>query len=296
MSELGNPASRHSVRPWISIIIPAHNEGRYLGRCLEAFASQSRTPDELLVVNDNSTDTTQEIAEYYASNFPWIRCVNYESEPGHHPGGKVIRAFNFGLTKISPNYNYLGKFDADVVLPPNYFEGMLHQFSRQPNLGMCSGLVYIQKGNRWIYEPIADTNHIRGPIKLYRRSCFEAIGGLVEAIGWDTADVLLARYCGFEVGTVKELRVQHLRPTGTAYAKENALKQGQVLYTLRYGLILGLLASIKMAWKRRSFLLPFHHLRGYLRARSTKSPFLLSADAAKFARRWRWQQILKKLF
>lgn len=296
-----SPEPRHTEfqeakRPWIRIIIPAHNEGEYLEQCLESFTKQTYLPNELLIVDDSSTDETAEIANKFALNYPWIRYIHHLSEQDHQPGAKVINAFNFGLTHLINDIDYIGKFDADVVLPPNYFEQIIAQFNLNPRLGICSGLLYIPHEAGWSYEPIADKNHVRGPVKFYSRACFEAIGGLIPAIGWDTADVLLARYHGFEVVTVKELQVKHLRPTGTAYPKENAFKQGQALFTLRYGLVLGILASLKMAWKRKSMLLPWHHLRGCMYAWQHKAPYLLNQEAARFARTWRWGQIKNKLF
>ena len=286
---------QQAKRPWISIVIPAHNEGAYLEKCLESFASQTRPPDELVVVDDNSTDNTADIARDFTSKHHWIKCIHHNSEQGHYPGAKVIRAFNFGLTHIANDFDLVGKFDADVVLPITYFGRILHEFHQNNQLGMCSGLVYVKNREIWNYEPIADTNHVRGPVKCYSRACFEVIGGLQPAIGWDTADALLARYHGFEVKTLPALQVKHLRSTGAAYSRENAFKQGQTLYTLRYGVVLGLLASLKMAWKRRSFILPWHHLRGCFYAWRNKLPVLLSADAARFARSWRWEQIKNKL-
>jgi hypothetical protein len=107
---------------------------------------------------------------------------------------------------------------------------------------------------------------------------------------------LQARYHGFGVQTLERLRVKHLRPTGSAYSKENALRQGETLYTLRYGWGLGVLASLKMAWKRKNPTLPWWHLRGCLQAQRQQQPRLLSQAEGRFARAWRRQQIFKNLF
>ena len=280
----------------LAVVMPAHNEAEHLAACLESFVQQTRPPDELVVVDDHSTDATAEIAARYAAAHSWIRVVRKESDPGHRPGAKVIRAFEQGLGRLSRPYDLIGKFDADLVLPPEYFAQILEAFEGNPRLGMCSGLLYVWREGEWRYEPIANRDHVRGPVKLYTAACFEAIGGLQPAVGWDTADVLLARYHGFGVQTLENLRVRHLRPTGAAYSKENALRQGETLYTLRYGWALGLLASLKMAWKRKRPALPWLHLRGCLQARGRQQPRLLSAEEGRFARRWRREQIRKNLF
>ncbi|HSR60325.1 MAG TPA: glycosyltransferase family 2 protein [Robiginitalea sp.] len=280
---------------WLAVVMPAHNEAEHLEACLASFVQQTRPPNELLVVDDHSTDATAEIAAHFAASHSWIHVLRIESDPGHRPGAKVVRAFRRGLEHLSRPFDLIGKFDADLVLPPDYFERVLEAFGGNPGLGMCSGLVYIWRQGEWTYEPIANRDHVRGPVKLYSAACFGAIGGLRPAVGWDTADVLLARYHGFGVETLEDLRVKHLRPTGSAYSKENALRQGETLYTLRYGMVLGLLASLKMAWKRQNPSLPWLHVRGCLQAQRRGAPRLLSAAEGRFARRWRWAQIRRTL-
>ena len=173
----------------ISIIIPAHNEAAYLEDCLDSFVTQTHVPDEVIVVDDNSSDNTYAIALDYAKKHDWIKVVQRQSVDEHIPGKKVVDTFNFGLRNAS-NYNLIGKFDADIILPPTYFESVLNAFQSNWKLGMCSGLLYIRKENEWVYENIADKSHIRGPIKLYHKACFDKMGGLRPGVGWDTVDTL----------------------------------------------------------------------------------------------------------
>lgn len=184
----------------ISIIIPAHNEEAQLKDCLDSFVAQTAAPDELIVVDDNSSDNTFGIASEFAKKHDWIKVVQNTSTDEHIPGKKVVDTFNFGL-KHTSEYDIIGKFDADIILPSNYFETMLNYFQSNWKLGMCSGLLYVKKKGNWVYENIADKNHIRGPIKLYHKACFEKIEGLRPAVGWDTVDVLLAKYHDFETLT-----------------------------------------------------------------------------------------------
>jgi len=106
----------------ISIIIPAHNEASYIADCLNTFVAQTERPDELVVVDDNSTDNTYAIAANFAKEHSWIRVIQRKSNTQHLPGKKVIAAFNFGLTHAT-KYDLIGKFDADIKLPSSYFDG-----------------------------------------------------------------------------------------------------------------------------------------------------------------------------
>jgi glycosyltransferase involved in cell wall biosynthesis len=278
----------------ISIVIPAHNEAVYLKDCLNSFVAQTHKPDEVIVVDDNSTDNTFAIASEFAKIYDWIKVVQRESANEHSPGKKVVDTFNFGL-KHASDYNLIGKFDADIILPTNYFEEILNRFQANWKLGMCSGLLYIKKDNNWIYENIADKTHIRGPIKLYHKVCFDKIGGLRPGVGWDTVDILLAQYHDFETLTVPELHVKHLRPTGHGYSSKKYQTKGEAMYKMRYGIVLTKIAALKMAWQAESILLYFQAVFGYLIALFQQQPRYVSKEEGKFIRTYRWKGIWSKL-
>ncbi len=277
------------------IIMPAHNEVANIHRCLESFTQQTRPPDALWVVDDNSTDDTSAKVLEFSKTHPWIHLIKRTSSPEHHPGAKVVEAFKAGLPEDWESFDLIGKFDADILLPPTYFEGMQREFQNDPRLGICSGHLYIEQEGDWVYEPIANPDHVRGPIKLYTLDCYKAMGGLRSFIGWDTADVLLARYHGFEVKTLPDLRVKHLRPTGKGYSTRNAQLQGLALYNLRYGWLLSFIAAAKMGLKRGEPMLPLHALSSYCKAFLRSKPRMLTRREGRFVREWRWKQIKHRL-
>lgn len=278
----------------ISIILPAHNEEKYLTQCLDSFVAQTYPPNELIIVDDNSTDATFSIAKKYSENHDWIRVLQHTSAPTHLPGKKVIDAFNFGLKHASA-FEIIGKFDADIILPTHYFEQMRNHFQSNWLLGMCSGLLYVEKNGAWVYESIADKNHVRGPIKLYLKACFEKIGGLREGVGWDTVDVLLAKYHQFETLTDPELAVKHLRPTGHGYSIKKQQAKGKALYQMRYGLVLTKIAALKMAIQAKSPVLFFQILIGYCKGVLGNLPRFVNKEEGAFIRRYRWSGIRNKL-
>jgi len=278
----------------ISIVIPAHNEATYLKACLDSFVAQTYLPNELILVDDNSSDDTFKIGQEYARKHNWIKAIQRESTDVHIPGKKVVDTFNFGLQHTS-EFDLIGKFDADIVLPPNYFEAMVNHFQSNWMLGMCSGLLFIKKGDAWVYENIADKNHIRGPIKLYHKACFNKIGGLRPGVGWDTVDTLLAKFHKFDTLTVPELHVKHLRPTGQGYSTKKYQAKGEGLYKMRYGIVLAKIAALKMAWQAKSPLLYLQMVMGYLKAMFQNKPRFVSKLEGKFIRTYRWKGIWSKL-
>jgi len=141
-----------------------------------------------------------------------------------------------------------------------------------------------------------NNDHVRGAFKAYSKSCFNAIGGLKSAMGWDTLDELLARYHGFEIFTDNSLKVKHLRPTGKAYNAKAKLLQGEAMYTMGYGYWITFIASLKMAWKHKKSNAFFDNMEGFFKARKEKKAFLVTKDEAKFIRNYRWKNIRRKLF
>lgn len=279
----------------VCIIIPAHNEATHICDCLYSFVMQTHPPEELIVVDDDSTDDTYNLAAGFAKDHPWIKVVQHKSSKEHLPGSKVIQAFNYGFEHISIDYDLIGKFDADIVLPHNYFEAMRNQFRANWLLGMASGLLHIEKKGSWIYENIAKRNHVRGPVKLYYRQVFELMNGLRMGVGWDTVDVLLCQYHDFEVKTDPSLLVKHLRPTGHGYSKKNYKDKGEALYKMRYGLPLAKIALLKMALQSKNPKLYIQGIIGYLGAWIGNKDRFVTKEEGRFIRKLRWRGITSNL-
>jgi len=279
------------------IIIPAHNEATFINEVILSYINQTVKPSKVIIVDDNSTDSTYRIAKECAKNFSWLEIIRIESSKNHLPGEKIVTAFNFGLNNIDmDDFDFIGKFDADILLPNNYFENISTVFLKQDKVGIAGGNLYIKEGENWIFENISSKKKVRGPIKLYRKECFNDIGGLKKSIGWDTVDELLAQYHGWQVCTDESLHVKHLKPTGANYSKNSKHKQGEAFYKMRYGFWLTLIASGKLAYHKKSFSFFINCINGFFKAKNDKLPFIVSAEEGVFIRNLRWKGIKQKLF
>lgn len=276
------------------IIIPAHNEVKYIAKTLESLTKQTLLPKKVVVVNDNSTDGTQYIVEGFESKFSWISLLNSTSTSQHLPGSKVIDAFYKGFKQLDEHYDIICKFDADIILPNNYLEKIASLFNSDKTIGIAGGLAYIKKDHTWIYENVANKNHVRGPFKAYRKACFKQIGGLKPSIGWDTVDTLLAKYNNWQVVTDQTLHVKHLKPTGKTYNTAAKYLQGEALYKMRYGFCITLISALKLALKKRSFYVFKNYIIGYFQAKFNRLEFLVSKKEGKFIRDLRWRGVLGK--
>lgn len=295
------------------IIIPAHNEEKSIASCLESLQNQSFQDFTIVVVNDGSRDKTREIVENFQNQTSNIRLVNLETSQ-HQPGAKVVRSFYKGLESLDwKTFDVICKWDADIIFPPNYLLEINRVFEENPKAGLVSGLVYIRnykqnpqiknlklpgenlfdftnKNHDWIFENLSSKNHVRGPVKAYRKECFEDMNGLRPVLGWDNLDILLAKKCGWEVLTIKDLWVKHLRPTAYQYQDQKAEKLGQYFYNIGLSLPLAMISAAKSAFKNRSAKEFFITIKSFLKQNEERE---LSKEEIHYIRNLRWKEFFK---
>ena len=276
------------------VVIPAHNEAAFLPGLLASLFAQTVEPNEVVLVNDHSTDETQKIMQAATKRYRNTHFIHKESSAKHLPGAKVVDAFNAGLKAVKSDYDILVKLDADLILPPHYFETVLKAFEL-PKTGIVGGFCYEQDATgEWKLNHPMQQDHVRGAFKAYHYDCFQAMGGLRSAMGWDTIDELLARFYGYDVKTLAELKVKHLRPVGSNYKVAAGRRQGQAFYRMRYGGVLSFLAALKSGWSKKSLTWSITVLRGYFESSFKHLPFLVDEAQGKFIRAYRWKRLGKR--
>lgn len=280
----------------VYIVIPAYNEAQFLGKTLQSLVDQTLKAHKIVVVNDRSTDDTENILKEFEDQYDNISFITSLKEGEHAPGSKVIKAFYSGLETLDEDYNIICKFDADLIFPLNYIETIVSHFQSDPQIGMAGGFCSILSKDEWIVENLTGKDHIRGAIKAYRKECFKEIGKLKVAMGWDTVDELLAQYHGWKIKTDTSLLVKHLKQTGTTYTSTSKYKQGKAFYRLRYGLPITIIASTKLALLKKRPSLLLDYIAGYYKAKKEKQPFLVSEEEGRFIRNLRWKKMSEKLF
>ncbi len=278
------------------IVIPSHNEETLISLTLQSLVAQTVLPTKIVVVNDNSTDRTEEIVNSFVSKYPFISLVNKTSDAIHLPGSKVIQAFQKGLETLDENYDFIVKADADLIFPNHYFETIIKHFKSDNRIGMAGGFCYIEKNGEWVLENLTDKDHIRGALKAYRKETFKQIGGLKPEMGWDTVDELLCKFYNWKVVTDEGLHVKHLKPTGANYNKTARYKQGEAFYSLGYGFWITAIASLKLAMMKKKPLLFIDYIKGFWKAKSSKKSLLVTEEQAQFIRKYRLKKMKEKIF
>jgi glycosyltransferase involved in cell wall biosynthesis len=198
------------------LITPARNEADYIELTLKSVVAQTVKPLKWIIVNDGSSDNTGEIVSGYAAIYPWIDLVQMPTRTERHFGGKA-EAVNSGLKKVSElQFQVVGNLDADVSFEPDYFEFLMNRFKENSRLGVA-GTAFREGNLSYNYEMVG-IEHVSGMCQMFRRECFEAIGGYaaVKSGGIDLIAVLSARVKGWETRTFLEKSFIHHRTQGGA--------------------------------------------------------------------------------
>jgi glycosyltransferase involved in cell wall biosynthesis len=160
----------------VSVVIPAFNEEKLIGRCIKALQNQTEKPYEIIVVDNNSKDKTAEIAKTLGAK------VISEK----HPGATFARNTGFNAA----HGDIIARIDADTLVPKNWIAGIEKHFKDDPNLIALSGptdfedkkfnnLLVVEKPTHMIWKTIFGHDLLYGPNTALTKQAWEKVRGLV---------------------------------------------------------------------------------------------------------------------
>jgi poly-beta-1,6-N-acetyl-D-glucosamine synthase len=197
------------------LITPARNEEENIERALLSMIAQTVLPVKWVIVSDGSTDKTDDIVKRYLPQNPWVQFTRMPEHTDRQFAAKV-NCFNAGYAKVRDfDYDIIGNLDADISFESNYFEFLLSKFESDQRLGVA-GTPFLEDGNHYDYR-FTNIEHVSGACQLFRRKCFEEIGGYVpiKGGGIDWVAVTTARMKGWKTRTFVEKTCLHHRKMGT---------------------------------------------------------------------------------
>jgi biofilm PGA synthesis N-glycosyltransferase PgaC len=219
------------------LITPAKNEAAFIEQTIKSVVRQTMRPVRWLIVSDGSRDGTDEIVSRYVAQHNWIEFFRMPERDTRDFGGKAV-CFNTGYTRLKHlPHDIVASLDADITFGPDYFEFLLSKFAKDPQLGIA-GTPFSEDGVTYDYR-FSSTDHVSGACQVFRRECFEAIGGYVPTKGGgiDVIAVLTARLRGWRTRTFTEKVSHHHRPMGSANHRRKLITSfrfGQKSYRLGY--------------------------------------------------------------
>ncbi|HAB19434.1 MAG TPA: glycosyltransferase family A protein [Verrucomicrobiota bacterium] len=279
------------------VITPARNEQDNIVHTIESMVSQSLRPRRWIIVNDGSTDQTATLIDTAARNHPWISAVHRPDRGERKQGGGVVESFYDGFSRVGQEpWHFLVKLDADLSFGPNYFQRCLSKFSQDARLGIGGGDIVREVDGRLVCEAPGDPPfHVRGATKIYRRECWDAIGGVIRNTGWDTADELKANMLGFATYTFKDIPLRHHRATGSADGVwKDSVKNGLGGYTAGYHPLFMLAKCIKRISVPPFFVCSAGLWWGFCQGYLTRAPQIADPALISYVRNQQLNKLLLK--
>jgi len=211
------PAARSQHFTYV-LITPARNEARFIEHTIQSVVCQTLLPRKWVIVSDGSTDGTDDIVTRYARLYSWIELVRMPEHRDRHFAAKV-QCFNAGYELVrGDSFDIIGNLDADITFDKDYFDFLLTKLAADSQLGVV-GTPFIEGTTSYDFR-FANVEHVSGACQLFRRGCFEQIGGYMQVKGGgiDWIAVTTARMKGWKTRTFVERVCYHHRPMGTASA------------------------------------------------------------------------------
>lgn len=181
----------------ISLVMPNFNHARFIGQALGALLTQTRPPDEIIVIDDASTDDSIQVIEGLVRDRPEVSIIRNKDRGG------ALKALNDGLARASGDL--IAFPAADDLLGPDFLketEALLQGFPEAPFCSACVDLVDSEgrkMGNRPVLRPrlspdyvpadaaramfLRGDNFFLGPVTLYRREPLRDLGGFDAGLG-----------------------------------------------------------------------------------------------------------------
>lgn len=276
-----------------SIVSTVRNEVGTIGTTLDSVVKQSITPTRWVIINDGSTDGTQEILSEYENRYDWIEIINFDDK-GFMDYESAHKKLQWGLKRIlSYRNDFIVKLDADISFNEEYFDKIFSRFDEDPKLGIAGGFFYVSEGGQMRLED-SPAYHVRGGSKIYRIKCWEAIGGFVNKLGYDMIDEIQANMKGWKTRSFPDIKVIHHRKTGGTKGPVGwNIYAGKLNYLVWYHPLYMVVKSIKIAATQKPYLFTgFGLLYGFVRCYFKRMPrSIYDPEFKKYIRRQQLNRI-----
>lgn len=293
-SETSNPHPPTTAAKTYVLITPCRNEADYIEGTLQAVIAQTVLPKKWVIVSDGSIDRTDEIVESYAQKHDFILLLRQSGDRQRNFGSKV-EAINLAYEHLRElQFDFIGNLDADITFDSSYYANILSKFEQNERLGLAGGLRWDFVRGRFMKIRAARSS-VGGSIQMFRRECYEMIGGYqrLSCGGIDAVAETMVRMHGWQVESFSNITVYHHRETGTAGggAIRARFKKGAQHYLIGYHPLFHVASSIF-----RLSIFPFvlgslAEIAGYVWAFLRKQKKVVPDDFVRFLRAEQWARL-----
>ena len=281
------------------LVTPVHNEEKFIEEHLKSVIAQTILPQKWLIVNDGSTDGSDEIIKQYEARHDFITSLRLKREDIESYYARRIEVFLLGYEKIkNEEHDFVATLDADISLEPTYYESIFAEFDRNRRLGVASGF-YVDKVKGQLQKVVRDPDQISTPggLQVFRRECYEAIGGysVLKYGGSDTLAGTMARMHGWETKHFPQYQAIHYRALGTgdgAHILAAKYRDGRAEYSLGMHPLFALAKSFRRVFLEKPFLLASTaRLAGFLSGYLVREKIKIPDTVVNFVRREQMQRL-----
>lgn len=201
------------------LVTPARNEEALIENTIRSVVAQTLRPKKWIIVSDGSTDGTDALVRRYAEQHSWIQLLRMPEHRDRQFAAKA-HCFNAAYAELKGmDFDVIGNLDADITFDADYLEFLISKFVANPRLGVA-GTPFVEgdpKDLQGYGHKFAHLEHVSGACQLFRRTCFEQVGGYIPIKGGaiDWIAVTTARMKGWETRTFVDKVCHHHRKLGT---------------------------------------------------------------------------------
>ena len=281
------------------MVTPARNECEMLPSVIESVSASSKIPSIWVIVDDNSTDCTEEVLDEYSRILDYVRILTLRDDSvrdlDYRYSEVCIRGFRHCVTEASlrdVDWEYIALLDADTVVPPHYFEQLIDKMENDPLIGIASGNVNIMRGkdSRAVYM---SRDRPSGTARMWRRECFEEAGAYHVTPAPDSVSTIKARLNGWKTVRFSDLEAYQLRETSSADSLWKGYSaRGRTMYYMNCGPIL-MIVRFLLCLTQRRFYLAVPLFLGYFESAVNRRPKSADREIGEYFRKGRFREVLK---
>jgi len=239
----------------VSVILPCRNEEKNIKKTLNHLQNQTIKPNEIVIVDDASTDKTFEILQEFAAKNP---CQIKKREKNDERYISIVNSLKIASSLLKKDFDYLLVLDGDTLLEEKYIEKLLKKFGLNSNLGIAGGS--LKSPNESDMNPFWKYDfNIFGSNRIYSKKCWYDINKgktmKAETVTWDTEHAMLAEGMGYLIKRFDEISSESIRSTSN---KLPSFMRGVVFYQFGYGFLFTFISAL--------IKLKFKYLLGYIDA------------------------------